>query len=75
MTIQEAIKSGKWFRRPRHRYDMYKVIDNRLWCAWLDYSEEPPLYQLSDPEYSGFESLNAEDILADDWEVVENEIS
>ena len=38
--------------------------------CFLDYSEETPIYMFSEPEYSGFESLNAEDILADDWEIL-----
>lgn len=70
MTIQEVIKSKKPFHRSKHGEDVFQVVQNRLWYGWLDYSENPPRYEFSDPEYSGFESLNAEDILADDWEIV-----
>ena len=70
MTLQEAIKSKQYFHRPKHDDDIFDVRQGRLWCAFLDYSEDPPIYIFSDPEYSGFESLNAEDILADDWEIL-----
>lgn len=71
MTVQEAIKSGKYFHRPRHDDDVFDVRNGRLWTGILLYDEEPPYYSFSNPEYSGFESLNAEDILADDWEIIE----
>lgn len=70
MILQEAIKSGKYFHRPRHGDDIFDVRHNRLWLAVLDYSEEPPYYMFLEPEYTGFESLNAEDILANDWEII-----
>lgn len=71
MTIQNAIKSGKYFHRPIHDDDVFNVRNGRLWTGILLYDGEPPYYYFSDPEYSGFESLNAEDILADDWEIIE----
>mgnify|MGYP003289703810 CR=1 FL=1 len=71
MTLQEAIKSGKYFHRPnKHGDDVFNIRKNRLCTGILLYDEEPSYYSFSDPEYSGFESLSAEDILADDWEII-----
>lgn len=70
MIIQEAIKSGKYFHRPTHNDNIFDVKKGRLWRGFLDYSEETPYYIFYHPEYSGFEALNTEDILADDWEIV-----
>lgn len=71
MTIQNAIKSGKYFHRQIHGDDVFDVRNNRLWYGTLLHDEEPPYYSFYDPEYTGFENLNVEDILADDWEIVE----
>ena len=71
MTIQEAIKSGRYFHRPRHNDDIFYVKYNELFYGFKDYSEEPPTYIFQEPEYSGFEIINAKDILADDWEIID----
>lgn len=71
MTIQEAINSNKYFYRQKYGDEyVFCIRENRLCTTFLYYSEPTPTYCYSYPEYSGFEQLNTEDILADDWEVV-----
>lgn len=71
MTIQEAIKSGKPFKREKDPYNIYYIVkNNRLYDSYEDWSEDEMKLRWTEPEYSGFEHLNAEDILADDWIVL-----
>lgn len=70
MTIQEAIKSGKIFRRKSSPDDIYVVENNRISVGWIfDYKQ----FGFVMPEYSGLEVFEIEDICADDWEIVEEE--
>lgn len=60
MTIQEAIKSGKPFRRPIWVKDVWLVIIHFI-----------PYYidGLKEGYYTEQTDFNVSDILADDWEV------
>lgn len=87
MTIQEAIKSGKYFYRASNidhmcRVEQYSesekdyraghgILINGYWYSGL--FSKIGEYDFCKPEYSGFEALFVENILADDWEVIEKE--
>lgn len=74
MNIIEAIKEaqkGKYIYRPPARdYSIYRVVDNDLCEVSWSFLEEGVPYPWT-PEYTGFEAIDAEDILADDWEAVD----
>lgn len=59
MTIQEAIKSGKWFHRIGRRGVEFKAKGGDL----LRKPEGGPIFS------DGMNVLNMKDLLADDWEV------
>lgn len=71
MNIIEAIKEaqkGKCICRPNDAYGrVYIVKALDLWGAYWDGIK----VYISEPEYSGFEAIDVEDILADDWEAVD----
>lgn len=74
MNIIEAIKEaqkGKYIYRPEdYTRRIYTVRDNDLCEVSWAYLEDGVPYAWT-PEYTGFEALDAEDILADDWEAVD----
>lgn len=71
MTIQEAIKSGKKFKRPKHdEASQYfesgtGPYSNDVGCDYFVFGEG------SLAMFSTSIDLYAEDILADDWELVD----
>lgn len=62
MTIQEAIKSGKKFRRPR--------MKGTAFDGW--YVNEPGAVSHGFGSYGG--SFSYQDLLADDWEIEEKKV-
>lgn len=68
MTLIEALKSNKRFRRKSMSKDRWYYID----CGYLNFHQA----HLGDmAESSGFANLvNVEDMLADDWELEEDKL-
>lgn len=63
MIIQEAIKSGKPFKRP----------NDQEW-SWLC-KRTRYLYTGTGPQQKDFHSITADDLLAEDWEIMEEKIA
>lgn len=69
MTIQEAIKSGKPFKRPGH--DLYLVVFHQMFYVDIPVFDDTEItvpVSAYSPIY-----IASSAILADDWEVKEDE--